>query len=266
MKNEELFEVLTDIDEELIGNALPEVLQPMEIRVDTPSRKKPRFLIPTAAAACAALVCTAVVVANVRSGNSNVFSPASAASEGAEYDELSSPSYTAEVSEPLKELSAENSAALGLEQIEFLLNSASSVDFNMPEFSDVDFSVGVGGVIVDGNNVLGESLVISVFLYDVNGDGKRDICSEVSGGTIKVYDIENGKLYAMRGNDSYTLSLNPDGDELNYVKSDFYEDIIEPLTLEDMELVEMTDDEEPDVSDNAPIVLEDVNDSDNNRL
>ncbi|MDE6732365.1 MAG: hypothetical protein K2J77_05760, partial [Oscillospiraceae bacterium] len=96
--------------------------------------------------------------------------------------------------------------------------------------------------------------VWGVYLADLNGDGKREICSCVSMGSgmvderIYAYDYANEKLYVLNDRffNNYRLELT-DG-VLMYVKypeptpaSSGGEEITEPLTLDIMEEVDKSE-------------------------
>ena len=81
-------------------------------------------------------------------------------------------------------------------------------EFEVPEFPNVKFSWNYSNVWTDEN---GEEKglywgmpVWNVYLADLNGDGRREICSGVSMGSgmiderIFAYDYANGKLYELQ--------------------------------------------------------------------
>ncbi|MBD5129274.1 MAG: M23 family metallopeptidase [Ruminococcaceae bacterium] len=82
--------------------------------------------------------------------------------------------------------------------------------FTMPEFEGAEFECNLYGVYMNGETLYGGSFIHSIYLSDLNGDGKREIISTVnyyaSGGEygIKVCDVANGgKLWYLRG---YTVA------------------------------------------------------------
>ena len=124
--------------------------------------------------------------------------------------------------------------------------------FSIPEFSDVDFKWNYERIVMIKESGEEAQLfwgmpVWGVYLADLNGDGKREICSTVSMGSgivderVYAYDYANGKLYALvdRFMNNYRLELR-DG-ILMYVKypertpaSSDREEIAEALTLDKM--------------------------------
>lgn len=131
-------------------------------------------------------------------------------------------------------------------------------EFTLPEFSDVRFKWSSENVTAVKGGKETELFwgmpVWSVYLADLNGDGKREICSGVSMGSgivderIYAYDYANGKLYELqdRFTDNYILELK-DG-VLMYVKYPEHtpensdrEEITEPLTLDIMTEVDSSE-------------------------
>lgn len=124
-------------------------------------------------------------------------------------------------------------------------------EFEVPEFSDVKFiwsDLSVGS-IKDGEKagLYWGMPVWGVYLADLNGDGKREICSTVSMGSgivderVYVYDYANGKLYELEDRFHYNYRLELRDGVLMYVKypeptpaNSNLEEITEPLTLEKM--------------------------------
>lgn len=90
--------------------------------------------------------------------------------------------------------------------------------------------------------------VWDLWLADINGDGKREICSTVSMGygfiddEIMVFDYENGDLYNLsdRGNYDYTIHDDQSG-ILYYAKKEYNGEktVFEPLTLNNMRRIKM---------------------------
>ena len=123
--------------------------------------------------------------------------------------------------------------------------------FTLPEFSDVSFKWNDGGVsAVNGGKETGlfwGMPVWGVYLADLNGDGKREICSTVSMGSgivderVYVYDYANGKLYELEDRFHYNYRLELRDGVLMYVKypeptpaSSGGEEVTVPLTLDKM--------------------------------
>lgn len=124
-------------------------------------------------------------------------------------------------------------------------------EFTLPEFSDVSFKWNDERVTaVNGGKetkLFWGMPVWGVYLADLNGDGKREICSTVSMGSgmiderIYVYDYANGKLYGLEDRFHYNYRLELRDGVLMYVKypeptpaNSNLEEITEPLTLEKM--------------------------------
>lgn len=96
-----------------------------------------------------------------------------------------------------------------------------SVGFEMPEFPGVKFELDDDGLnvlaIADGGEkgLYWGMPVLDVYLADLNGDGKREICSTAAMGSgivderIYAYDYANGKLYELvdRFGSNYRLEL-----------------------------------------------------------
>lgn len=103
------------------------------------------------------------------------------------------------------------------------LNSGGNVGWNdtytftMDEFPEVVFKWSSEKLEVSANGknfVLYDGMPVwTVYLFDLNGDGKREICSDISDGSgmiddhIIVFDYENGECYELsdRGNYDYTI-------------------------------------------------------------
>lgn len=124
-------------------------------------------------------------------------------------------------------------------------------EFTVPEFSKVKFKWSSDNVVAVKNKketgLYWGMPVWGVYLADLNGDGKREICSCVSMGSgivderIYAYDYANEKLYVLvaRSRNNYRLELT-DG-VLMYVEypehsfvSSGGEEITKPLTLDIM--------------------------------
>lgn len=134
-----------------------------------------------------------------------------------------------------------------------------TIEFELEEFPEIKFAWTSGGIsfIEDEkeNPVFGGMPIWSVYLCDLNGDGKREIISGISVGSgiiderIMVYDHGNKKLYTLadRFNTDFTPLINEDGVMCySKVKLHTYPDppgepVIEPLTMNI--LTEKTDDQ-----------------------
>lgn len=131
-------------------------------------------------------------------------------------------------------------------------------EFTLLEFDGVTFKWSSGSVTAtkdgDEKGLFWGMPVWSVYLADLNGDGKREICSGVSMGSgivderVYAYDFANEKLYVLvdRFSNNYRLEL-VDG-VLMYVKypeptpgSSGGEELSEPLALDIMEEVDKSE-------------------------
>ncbi|MCM1164536.1 MAG: hypothetical protein NC299_12535 [Lachnospiraceae bacterium] len=122
-----------------------------------------------------------------------------------------------------------------------------TMDFEMSEFPNVRFSWDNMNVLAEENGET-RSLywgmpVWSVYLADLNGDGKREICSAVSIGSgiiderIIVYDYANDRQYQLAERFYYDYGLELRDGALFYVRHPAHGDGDEteaPLTLDAM--------------------------------
>lgn len=104
-------------------------------------------------------------------------------------------------------------------QVSDTLDWNADYSFEMSEFPGVIFTWNSEGVTAEGlENRPAETLydgmpVWDIYLYDINGDGKREICSNVSLGSgivdnrIMAFDYANGELYELedRGYSDYSI-------------------------------------------------------------
>lgn len=131
-----------------------------------------------------------------------------------------------------------------------------SVEFDMPEFPGVKFKLDEDGLnvlaIADGaeKGLYWGMPVIDVYLADLNGDGKREICSTAAMGSgivderVYAYDFANERLYTLCGRFECDYRLELRGDVLFYVKSETFsggETLSEPLTLDKMKEVDKSE-------------------------
>ncbi len=120
-------------------------------------------------------------------------------------------------------------------------------EFEVPEYPDVKFQWSDLDVtaIDDGEetSLYWGMPVWNVYLADLNGDGKREICSAVSMGSgfvderIYAYDFANGKLYELSDRFSYNYKLELRDEVLVYVKTPETaeeKEMSEPLTIDKM--------------------------------
>lgn len=215
MKPDELFEMLTDIDEKFIDDAMPEsknsdVVQPQKIQMT-----KRRFPWGIATAACLA-VCVAVgAVVAVNAGKSKIpFEPNSPCGEYAER------SYAPEC---IFDYS-------GLEESELPPVEERHYEFTMPEYPENEkfyteiTALGVElYVIEDGYGIvhLTHYGLNNLYLYDFDNDGKREICMTYYDDQvpwrvdISVYDPEDQTFYCTDpGYIEYSYCLVVSGDKL----------------------------------------------------
>lgn len=120
-------------------------------------------------------------------------------------------------------------------------------EFEVPEFPDVKFTWDDLNVmaITDGEEkgLYWGMPIWGVYLADLNGDGKREICSAVSMGSgivderIYAYDYANGMLYELQDRFGSNYRLELQNGVLFYVQtSDFPngDSCSEPLTIDKM--------------------------------
>lgn len=125
-------------------------------------------------------------------------------------------------------------------------------DFTLPEFDGVTFKWRSDKITAEKNG--NETVLFSgmpvwgVYLADLNGDGKREICSTVSMGSgivdnrILAYDYANGKLYELQDRPTSDYSLTIKDGVLMYVQSmhSVSSVVTNPLTLDAMTEVPST--------------------------
>lgn len=229
MKPEDIFEIFADIDEKMVAEAKENFFEDNgggkgeEYTAEPVIVSAPRKSFPwkTAAAACIALICAAgvgIFALAVRNGQGMVISG------GAEGTDLET---TRPVSAPAEtEADADNPAAGDSEYLKpekkYDLNETpegwnETFEFDMPEFPEVKFFRSSDSVKVEKNGQTAQLYmgmpVWDVYLCDLNGDGKREICSNVSFGSgivdnrIMVFDYENAEMYELsdRGNFDYSI-------------------------------------------------------------
>lgn len=133
-------------------------------------------------------------------------------------------------------------------------------EFTVPEFSKVKFKWSSSDVVAVKNKketgLYWGMPVWGVYLADLNGDGKREICSTVSMGSgivdnrILAYDYANGKLYELQDRPTSDYSLKLQDGVLMYVKqTQNASDVLTmPLTLDAMTEVPSTAWNQPDTT------------------
>lgn len=135
--------------------------------------------------------------------------------------------------------------------------STDRITFMMGEYPNVEFARSVDENVTQYIEAVynGETKrlfdglpVENVYLYDLNGDGKREICSTVSIGSgivdqrIRAYDYSSGRLYELSDRGNYDFVLKQQGgflmvSEFNYNDYGANEISCEPLTLNMMKPV-----------------------------
>ena len=94
-------------------------------------------------------------------------------------------------------------------------------EIQLPEYPDTTFrwtAEGVSALGRDGETILFTGTpIISVFLCDLTGDGKRDFCADVGmdDPRIIVYDYASRTEYTLTGRDGSPYHLSLDGDQLH---------------------------------------------------
>lgn len=106
-----------------------------------------------------------------------------------------------------------------------------TVEITLPEYPDMSFNWTSENVTA--NDGSGETPlywgmpVYSVYLCDLTGDGKRELCFTVAYGSgivdyhIIVYDIAENREYTLWDRGEYDYSLTMEGDKLTAVKSEY---------------------------------------------
>lgn len=120
-------------------------------------------------------------------------------------------------------------------------------EFELPEFPYVKFAWDHLNIVSEKDGEKTELFwgmpIWSVYLADLNGDGKREICSTVSIGSgivderIIVYDYANGECYELQDRFFHRYELELKNGELFYVETPERADgeqRSEPLTLDIM--------------------------------
>lgn len=116
------------------------------------------------------------------------------------------------VTDPEPEYS-HNYKSYGLDYTIEVVNSRTEYEFTMDEFQGVSFKCDGEDLTADGAVLYSGMPINDLYLIDLNGDGKRELCSNISYGSgivderIMVFDYANGKLYELadRGNYDYRI-------------------------------------------------------------
>ncbi len=237
MKPEDIFEIFADIDEKMVAEAKVNFFEDnggkaeeytAEPVIVSAARKS--FPWKTAAAACVALICAAgvgIFALAVRNGQGMVIGG------GAEGTDLETTEPVTDAAET--DAGSDKPAASAPEYLKtekkYDLNETQegwkeTFEFEMPEFPEVKFLWNSDSVKAEKNGQIAQLYmgmpVWDVYLCDLNGDGKREICSNVSFGSgiidnrIMVFDYENAETYELsdRGNFDYSIcGLDSEQDE-----------------------------------------------------
>ncbi|MDE7229095.1 MAG: hypothetical protein K2N56_01320 [Oscillospiraceae bacterium] len=133
------------------------------------------------------------------------------------------------VTDPEPEYS-HNYKPYGLDYTIEVVNSRTEYEFTMDEFPGVKFKCdGQNLTVNDSDTVLYTGWPINdLYLIDLNGDGKRELCSTVYIGSgiiderVMAYDYANGKLYELADRGRYDYRISAYAGELS---GDYYVDI-----------------------------------------
>lgn len=222
MRPNDIFEAFTDIDDKFIAAAHPAEYDDGQPVVVQPAPKKSlwKTLVPTAA--CLAVLCTAGAF------GARYFLTRPNAETSDPY--TSSNGYT---SEAVTDINSMGYRA-GLKEIK--INAADEQKyFGMEEFPEYRFGAFNTGVVMFSMDLgiettaLIDGEVQDLCLCDLNGDGKRELCStvymeaqeeyrQVTDQRIMAYDYANGKLYELadRGQYDYHIEIEGGYDGFDY--------------------------------------------------
>lgn len=263
MRPEDLFEILSDIDEDLVDKANSRRFEEEYVQPQTVTLVKKRFPWKAACAAAAVTVGAAVCVFWL-GGTYGVLPPQSIDYSGGGSGE-GSDSYPKETgAESSVSESAQNQAENGGEtanvnvspepkRILALNENGAGWDdvrtFGLEEFPGAEFTWSAENLKITRDSdelILWYGMPVwNVYLCDLNGDGKREICSDLSLGSgivdnrIAAYDFESGDLYELadRGNYDYVIDwektlLSSEHGKLYYSKREYNkEEIVESKAL-----------------------------------
>ena len=193
MKTDDIFEAFTDIDDNFIAAARPSDLSDESV-VIRPAPRKPLWKTLVPAAACLAVLCTAGAF-GVRYFKTRFEVETSNTSKSAE--SLPDQNSGGNTSTPTAE-------APGLEEIKIFPTGVKN-EFSMEEFPSYTFAATYSGVLLNGYEMNGVDMQIisadyidNLFLCDLNGDGKRELCATVQNGGVRSVEIlvfESGDRY-----------------------------------------------------------------------
>lgn len=256
MRPEDLFEILADIDEKMVSEARENFFDYKNNESEKEYTEEPvivcaprkKFPWKTASAACIALICAAGIglFALFVNGSRETVSGGGIAETdvNAVDPPLTAPKTEDNVAKPALNISQRLDTEKKYDLDETPDGWDKTFDFDMPEFSGVKFFWSSDKVEAAKNGeteTLYEGMPVwNVYLCDLNGDGKREICSTISFGSgivdtrILVFDYENTALYVLedRGNFDYSIyfdSNNPDSEQDNnalfYTRANYNETV-----------------------------------------
>ena len=192
MKTDDIFEAMTDIDDKFIAAARPFDLDD-ESAVIHPAPKKSLWKTLVPVAACLAVLCTAGVF-GARYIKDNLI---------AETPETSSENSSL-AQNGRGETSTLTLEAPDLEEIRIYPTGARN-EFVMEEFPNYTFAATYSGILLNGYEMNGVDMKLlsadyidNLFLCDLNGDGKRELCATVQNHgvrSVEVLDFENSERY-----------------------------------------------------------------------
>ena len=226
MKTDDIFEALTDIDDELIAAARPTdpFSDPVIVRPAAKSQVRKTII---SIAACVAVICAAGTFgAKYINDHPNVESS---------YDPTT-------LDESLQNMSGSYSQCdlsngnLYLEKIFVPQAVGAESSFTVEEFPNTSFKATYNEITAGSSPIFSADQVKDLYLYDLNDDGRRELCATVyqNGVThVEVFDLADGERYTSIGwahershiqavshylrADGYNLELVADmGSEYNY--------------------------------------------------
>ncbi len=107
-------------------------------------------------------------------------------------------------------------------------NSSEPFEFTIPEFPGVNFKIENYTVYANGKALYSGMPVSTVYLADLNGDGYRELCSDIAFGSgivderILVYDYANSELYELSGRGKYDYALALEDGILKYKRYTYH--------------------------------------------
>lgn len=218
MKTEDIFEALTDIDDKFIAAADTNVWNEDQPTVVHPAPKRPIWKTLVPIAACMAVLCTAGVF-GARYIKNSVDSETSGNTSKSGDNMQGQSSMDIQNSVPITEDPEFKEIRLPVIGTKY-----ESTEFTMEEFPDYTFAATNTGVLLNGYYMNGVDMQIisadhmeNLFLVDLNGDGKRELCATVKNGGEKravVLDFENGEKYMLKSYQSTGSCLDVEDDRL----------------------------------------------------